>query len=267
MIPALLALLFAVPQEPVLHKSRVVLRTSKGDLVVALYPEIAPRHVEHFLKLVREEYYEGTRFGHVTKGFILRHAGYVERLRPLTKAQEDIGKIRLPAEFSLQHHVRGAVSMMRDTDDPDSGGVFFAILLGDAPQMDGKYTIFGRVVSGMEVLDALEAVEVGPGFIPKLPLNLHHAFIEGEIRDLPLFVGGAMIVLGLSAFLLSGRVLHRYAGSIGLAVVISGFFIGFVAATPRIVEAGERRETLALIVFVSLLALFKLMNKFESPRA
>lgn len=267
MIPALLALLVLGQQEPVLHKSRVVLRTSEGDIVLALYPEIAPRHVEHFLRLVRAEFYEGTRFNYLHKGFVLQHAGIVDRLRPYTKEQESLARVKLSAEFGLQHHVRGALSMSREPDDSDSAGSVFAILLGDAPHMDGKYTIFGRVVAGMHVLDALEKLEVGPGFVPKSPVNLHHAFIDGENRDLPLIVAGAMIVLGLAAFLLSGRVLHRYAGSIGLAVVISGFFIGFVAGTPRVVEAGERRETLALIIFVSLLALFKLMNKFETPRA
>jgi cyclophilin family peptidyl-prolyl cis-trans isomerase len=256
----------AAAQEPVLHKARVVLQTSKGDIVLALYPEVAPRHVEHFLKLVEAKVYDGTRFQFVHRGFLLQHAGNVDRLRLYTKEQEGLASIRLPAEFSALHHVRGTLSMARMPDDPDSATSVFAILLGDAPHMDGKYTIFGRVERGHDALAALEAVPVRTGGIPTVPLNLHRAVVEGDNPHATLIVAGALIVAGLAAFLLSGRLLPRYAGPIGLSVVIAGFFIGFVDATPRVIEARESRPILALAVFVSLLALFKLMNRFESPR-
>lgn len=265
---ALLALLAAAPiQEPFLHKSRVVLQTSKGEIVLALFPEVAPRHVEHFLKLVRGEVYDGTRFQFVHRGFILQHGGNVDRLRPYTKEQELLAAVRLPAEFSALHHIRGTLSMARMPDDPDSATSVFAILLGDAPHMDGKYTIFGRVERGHDALAALEAAPVRDGGVPRLPLNLHRAVVEGDNPPATLIVAGALIVAGLAAFFLSGRLLPRNAGPIGLSVVIAGFFVGFVAVTPRVIEAKESRPVLALAVFVSLLALFKLMNRFESPRS
>ena len=266
---ALLALLLAGPaaaQEPVLHKSRVTLQTSKGEIVLALYPEVAPRHVEHFLRLVRAELYDGTRFQIVHRGFLIQHGGYVDRLRPYTQEQERLAALRLPAEFSALHHVRGTLSMARMPDDPDSATSVFTILLGDAPHMDGKYTIFGKVEKGHDALTALEAVPVREGGFPVTPLNLHRAVIEGDNPHGTLVLAGALIVAGLTAFLLSGRLLPRNAGPIGLSVVIAGFFIGFVVATPRVIESKESRPILALAVFVSLLALFKLMNRFESPR-
>ena len=267
---ALVALLTAgsaPAQEPILHKSRVVLQTSKGEIVLALFPEVAPRHVAHFLKLVRAQVYDGTRFQFVHRGFLIQQGGGVDRLRPYTKEQEQLASIRLPAEFSALHHVRGMLSMARMPDDPDSATSVFAILLGDAPHMDGKYTIFGRVERGHDALAALEAVPVGNGGVPTLPLNLRRAVVEGDGPDVTMVVAGALIVAGLAAFLMSGRLLPRNAGPIGLSVVIAGFFVGFVAVTPRVIEAEESRPVLALAVFVSLLALFKLMNRFESPRA
>ena len=140
--------------------------------------------------------------------------------------------------------------------------------------MDGKYTIFGRVEKGLEVLDALASVEVGPNNVPKVPLALHRAFVGGEEAAAPhdfhpprelLVLAGATIAAGLAAFLLGGRLLPRNAVPIGLSLVVSGFFIGFIAAAPRVIGATENRGVLALILFMSLLALFKLMNRYESP--
>jgi cyclophilin family peptidyl-prolyl cis-trans isomerase len=272
---ALLLSLSAAPQQPVLHDARVVLRTSKGDLLLALYPQVAPRHVFHFLRLVRSGYYDGTRFAFIRKGFVMQHAGDVERLHTFTPEQSALRDVKLPAEFSKLRHARGVLSMARRPDNFDSASSVFAIMLGDAPHMDGKYTIFGRVEKGFEVLDQLEAADVRPDGVPKLPVNLHRAFVEGEgeaatptdfapPKEL-LIVAGSAIVLGLAAFLLAGRFLPRTAGPIGLTVVIAGFFIGFVAATPRIIEAKENRPILALAAFLALLTLFKLMNRFESP--
>ncbi|HKS17167.1 MAG TPA: peptidylprolyl isomerase [Planctomycetota bacterium] len=274
---ALAALLAAVAgfQEPVLHEARVVLRTSEGDLVLVLYPQVAPRHVAHFLRLVRSGYYDGTRFGVVMRKYLVQHAGTTDRLRSLTPEQLRLASWRLHAEFGRLPHVRGVLSMSRQPDDLDSATTSFSILFGPAPHLDGNYTIFGRVEKGLDVLAAMEDVEVGPKNVPKLPLNLHRAFVEGEETAQPtdfgppvglVVVAGVMMVLGLAAFLLSGRVLPRYAGPVGLSIVIVGFFIGFVAGFPRVVESKDHREYLALAVFIAMLGLFRLMGKYESPK-
>ena len=272
-ISVVLAALLAT-QDPVLHEARVVLRTSKGDLVLALYPQVAPRHVAHFLRLVRSGFYDGTRFGYVHRGYLIQHAGSADRLRPLTEEQDRLGRERLHAEFGRLPHVRGVLSMSRLPQDLDSATTSFTILLGDAPHLDGNYTIFGRVEKGLAVLDALGSVDVGPGHVPILPLNVHRAYVENEVappsHDFAppwelMVVAGSAMVLGGAVFLLSGRFLPRSAGPVGLSLVIVGFFIGLVAAVPRIVESKENRGILALAVFVSMLALFKLMGKYERP--
>jgi len=263
----------AAPQDPVLHDHRVVLKTSKGEIVLALFPQIAPQHVTHFLRLVRAGCYDGTRFGLIYRDFIIQHGGPDNRLRNFTAEQAKLADERVPAEFGRLHHMRGTLSMARHEGDLGSAQMSFTLLLGDAPQMDGQYTIFGKVEKGFEVLDALALVEVGPGYIPKHPVNLFRAFVVGEEPGPPhdfgpptglLVLGGAAIVLGLAAFLLAGRFLPRVAGTIGLTAVFAGFFTGFVAAVPRATEAESRLVPLAL--FLSLLAMFKLMNKFESPK-
>lgn len=263
-------------QDPVLHEAKVILRTSKGELRVVLYPQVAPRHVVHFLRLVRSGFYDGTRFQWVHRGFVIQHAGPVDRLRPFTIQQEALGRVRLPVELGNLRHVRGILSMYRLEKEIESGGNIFTILLGDAPQMDGKYSIFGRVDRGFDVLEKLESVEVTAQGAPRDVLNLHRAYVEGEESSVPsdfappahlLIVSGGAIAIGLMLFLLAGRLLPRTYGPIGLCAVISGFFIGFVAVTPRVLAAEDRRPALALAVFLALLALFKLMNRFESPRS
>ena len=264
---AVLLLSPAAPQDPVLHEDRVLLRTTKGDIVLVLYPRVAPAHVTHFLRLVRAGFYEGTRFIRIFPGFIIQQGGDTGRLRPLTEVQTELNEVRLPAEFGPLHHRRGVLSMSREPEDYHSARTSFNILLGDAPQLDGKYTIFGRVETGFDVLDAMAKVEIGPDYAPKTVMNLHHCWVVGEepgSLDWLLYVGGGSIVLGLAAFLLAGRVLPKFAGPIGLSIVFAGFFVGFIAAAPKARAADSNLVPLA--VFVSLLALFKLMNKFESPR-
>lgn len=260
--------------EPAIHPSRVIFKTSVGELTIALYHELAPRHVQHFLHLVRAGYYEGTRFRNVFPGYSIEHAGHVDRLRPFTPEQDRLGRVTVPLEFGPVLHTRGVLSMLRLPDDPNSATTFFAIMLGDAPQRDGRYTIFGKVEKGMDVLDAMAAVELREN-VPRYPLNLHHAYVKGEVPgDRPdwapptslLFISGGAIAFGLLLFMAAGRKLPRNAGSIGLSVVFVGAFLGLVSAAPRVVASGENRGILALTVFASMLTLFKLMNRFESPR-
>jgi cyclophilin family peptidyl-prolyl cis-trans isomerase len=262
--------------EPVLHPARVILTTNEGEMTVVLFPEVAPRHVAHFLRLVRHGYYDRTQFNALYKNYLLQHPGHdPKKIRSYTPEQRKLEEPLLPVELSALRHERGVLTMMRHEDRLDSAGTSFAILLGPAPNLDGKYTIFGRIEKGLELLDAMGAVEVGADRVPKLTLNLHRAVVEGEMpgefidADPPVELvaaGGAMMAAGLAVFLLAGRKLPRSGAPIGLTAVISGFFILFIAATPHILKS-ETRGRWALVLFISFLALFKLMNRFESPRA
>lgn len=136
-------------------RQQVVLHTEKGDITIELLPEIAPNHVENFLKLARSNFYDGTRFHRVIAGFMIQGGD------PLTKDES-----RRPfwgtggpgytinAEFNTEPHVRGVVSMAR-AQDPNSAGSQFFIVVADSTFLDRQYTVFGRVISGMEVADAI----------------------------------------------------------------------------------------------------------------
>jgi len=162
--------------------------------------------------------------------------------------------------------------MSRDAGDPNSARTSFSILLSDAPQLDGQYTNFGRVVGGDDVLAAIAAGEGDSEGRLGTPVPILKAFVAGDkeaAREDPSELrwlvggGGAAIVLGLAAYLLSGRVLPRAAGPLGLVLVFVGFFAGFLGAVPLTV--GARSSAAGLVLFLSMLALFKLMNRFEGP--
>jgi peptidyl-prolyl cis-trans isomerase B (cyclophilin B) len=133
-------------------KEVAVLKTSKGDLVVEFWSGVAPKTVENFKKLARENYYDGTAFHRIVKGFMIQGGD------PLTKDPTAEGRYgtggpgyTIKAEFNDRKHVRGVVSMARSAN-PDSAGSQFFICLDPAPFLDGKYTAFGKLIKGEEVL-------------------------------------------------------------------------------------------------------------------
>jgi cyclophilin family peptidyl-prolyl cis-trans isomerase len=163
----------ATPDE---MRKTVTLKTTLGSIRIEMEPDWAPNHVRNFLKLVSTGWYDGTAFHRLVKGFVLQ--GGMPNTR--TGAQThpaDRWVHTIKGEFHADiKHVRGIVSMAR-TDDPDSATTSFFLMLGDAPSLDGQYSAFGRVVAGMEVLDAFEKEEVD-GETPKRRLELIDATID-----------------------------------------------------------------------------------------
>ncbi|MBO0799195.1 MAG: peptidylprolyl isomerase [Blastocatellia bacterium] len=138
-------------------RKEVFLHTSLGDLTVELEPELAPEHVRNFLKLVQSGWYDHTAFHRVVPGFVIQ-GGVGDTRAGHTSHYADKWVRKLKGEFSqTRKHIRGVLSMAR-TDDPDSATTSFFIVLAPAPNLDGKYTIFGRVVDGFETLDLMEKV-------------------------------------------------------------------------------------------------------------
>jgi len=132
--------------------------TPMGEIVVELFPEVAPLHVANFDSLVRIGFYDGTAFHRVVPGFVIQGGDPNSKDKPReTWGYGDPSQRRIPAEFNDRPHKRGTVSAARAAD-PNSATSQFFICLVDLPQLDGKYTVFGQVVSGMEVVDAIAAV-------------------------------------------------------------------------------------------------------------
>src|SRR5438309_9496606 len=100
------------PAAPRVADERIVLRTVAGDIVLALYPEVAPQHVKHLLKLAEFGVYDTTHFFRIVPGFVLQVSSASERVYPLGREQNALIR-RLPAEFSKVPHRRGVLSMAR----------------------------------------------------------------------------------------------------------------------------------------------------------
>jgi cyclophilin family peptidyl-prolyl cis-trans isomerase len=138
-------------------KEKVVIKTAKGDITIKVYPKDAPNTVATFLELVSARFYDGTLFHRVEPGFVIQGGDPLSKDPNGDPAMFGTGGpgFKLKSEFNGQKHVKGAVAMAR-ADDPDSAGSQFYITLAPQPMLDGQYTVFGQVVSGMDVVDKIE---------------------------------------------------------------------------------------------------------------
>jgi peptidyl-prolyl cis-trans isomerase B (cyclophilin B) len=141
-----------------LAEYRAVLETSLGDVTIGFTPDKAPEHVRNFLRLAQAGVYDGTSWHRVVKGFVVQTGHMPTRQQPLTEAQQRFVR-DLRAEFNDQVHDVGTVSMAR-LAEPDTANTSFFIVTARAEMLDGKYTVFGRVVSGLDVVRKIESVAV-----------------------------------------------------------------------------------------------------------
>jgi peptidyl-prolyl cis-trans isomerase B (cyclophilin B) len=136
----------------------IIAVTSKGqrmgELVLKFFPDVAPGHVTNFIKLSKEGFYNGTTFHRVIPGFMIQ--GGDPNSKNADRSAHGMGGpgYKVKAEFNSKPHKRGIVSMAR-ANDPDSAGSQFFICIADANFLDWQYTVFGEVVSGMEVADKI----------------------------------------------------------------------------------------------------------------
>jgi cyclophilin family peptidyl-prolyl cis-trans isomerase len=142
-----------------LSSARAVIETSMGNITFEFFPDRAPGHVRQFLRLASSGVYDGTAFHRIVKGFVIQGGHMPTRRGPLDEKQQRFVR-NLQPEFNATPHDRGIVSMARLGDDPASGSSSFFIVLARTPSLDGKYTVFGRVVSGMDVIEKIEAVSL-----------------------------------------------------------------------------------------------------------
>lgn len=144
---------------------KLIMSVDTGDIVIKLRPDLAPKHVEQITKLAKEGFYDGLTFHRVIDGFMAQGG-----------CPEGTGmggyKDKLDAEFSREPHVRGVCSMAR-AQNPNSASSQFFICLDDATFLDGQYTVWGEVESGMEHVDALPKGEppAKPGTIKKVTVQ------------------------------------------------------------------------------------------------
>lgn len=129
-----------------------------GDIALQFYPDVAPNHARNFCKLAAEKFYDETTFHRVIPGFMIQ-GGDPNSKNP-DRASHGMGGpgYHIKAEFNNRQHKRGVLSMAR-AQDPDSAGSQFFICVADSFFLDGQYTAFGEVVSGMDVVDRVVAAK------------------------------------------------------------------------------------------------------------
>jgi peptidyl-prolyl cis-trans isomerase B (cyclophilin B) len=132
--------------------ARARISTEKGDIVFIFYPEDAPQHAAAFIKLARAGFYDGLTFHRVEPGFVIQGGC------PDGNGTGGPG-YQLDAEFNEKKHIQGTVAMARSSN-PNSAGSQFYICLDDAPFLNRQYTVFGHVVEGQSVVDAIRKGDV-----------------------------------------------------------------------------------------------------------
>ena len=140
-------------------ENSLLLKLKDGDVVIEMYPEDAPNHVNRIKELVRSGFYNGLKFHRVIDGFMAQTGC------PYGTGTGGSGK-KLKAEFNKRPHIRGTVSMARAMD-PDSGDSQFFICFADAPWLNGQYTVWGEVTSGMEFVDMIKRGGGANGMVSK----------------------------------------------------------------------------------------------------
>lgn len=155
------------------EKPRVVMETSMGKLVLELWPDVAPKHCQSFVYLINKHFYDSVLFHRIIPGFVIQGGD------PQGTGMGGPG-YTVPAEFSdtLKHDL-GILSMAR-TPDPNSAGSQFFICLSRerTKSLDKQYTIFGKVVEGLDIVEALGKVQTGTGDRPVTPVMMTKVYME-----------------------------------------------------------------------------------------
>src|SRR5215470_13154368 len=133
-------------------ENTLIIDTTKGRVVIAMRPDLAPKHVERIKQLVREGFYDGIVFHRVIEGFMAQTGC------PQGTGTGGSKYANLPAEFHAEPHVRGVCSMAR-AQNPNSANRQFFICFDDAPFLDRQYTVWGKVIEGMENVDKIKRGE------------------------------------------------------------------------------------------------------------
>ena len=174
----------APKMEPKAAKQVVVMKTSAGTITFELLPNLAPKHVANFIELAKSGFYEGTKFHRVIPGFMIQGGDPNTKTTNVASWGMGNGPNRVPAEFSPAEkasHVRGMVSMAR-AGDPNSASCQFFIVQADSKYLDNQYSIFGKVLEGMEVVDTIANAPVADrqSNRPVNPVTIEKVTIENR---------------------------------------------------------------------------------------
>ncbi len=160
---------------------QAVVTTTKGKFVIDLRPDLAPNHVGYFIKLARDGSYNGTTFHRVIRLGIIQGGDPLSKDPAKAKLYGTGGLGVLKAEIGGEPATRGAVAAVLQPGKPDSGGAQFFVCVTDQPSLSGKYTVFGRVSEGMDVVQAISETPASPEGMTTERVGI----VSVEIRDTP----------------------------------------------------------------------------------
>jgi len=158
-------------------ETRAVIETKFGNIELKFFPEVAPNHVNNFIELAKKGFYDGTTFHRVIPGFMIQ--GGDPNSKDPDKSKHGMGGpgYTVKAEFNDKPHKRGTLSMARSAN-PDSAGSQFFICVADAPFLNKQYTVFGEVVSGMDVADKIVSQPRDPRDNPNERIEMKIKIVE-----------------------------------------------------------------------------------------
>jgi len=156
-------------------ENMLYLDLKSGRVVIEMRPDLAPNHVARIKELAREGFYDGAPFHRVIAGFMAQTGD------PTGTGTGGSGQ-KLKAEFSKEPHVRGTVSMARSAN-PDSADSQFFICFDAAPHLDGKYTVWGRVIEGMELVDQIKKGDPAQNGIVSDPDRIVHLRVAADVPE------------------------------------------------------------------------------------
>jgi peptidylprolyl isomerase len=157
-------------------ENTIYLDLKQGQVVIQLLPDVAPLHVERIKTLARQGFYDGTPFHRVIEGFMAQGGD------PTGTGTGGSRLPNLPPEFSQRHFVRGVCGMARSAA-PDSANSQFYIMFAPAPSLDGKYTIWGTVVRGMEYVDQIKRGTGPNGTVVGEPDRIIHMRVAADVKQ------------------------------------------------------------------------------------
>ncbi|HXX81988.1 MAG TPA: peptidylprolyl isomerase [Thermodesulfovibrionales bacterium] len=157
--------------------AKAVIETKFGTIELKFFPDVAPNHVNNFIELAKKGFYDGTTFHRVIPGFMIQ--GGDPNSKDPDKSKHGMGGpgYTLKAEFNDKPHKRGTLSMARSAN-PDSAGSQFFICVADAPFLNKQYTVFGEVVSGMDVADKIVSQPRDPRDNPNERIEMKVKIVE-----------------------------------------------------------------------------------------
>ncbi len=161
-----------------------VMETDKGTIILEFYPDLAPNHVARIKELVREEFYDGILFHRVIPGFVIQAGDPQTKDADFPRERMGTGGSgqTIDAEFNDRPHIRGTWSMAR-AQAPNSGDSQFFICLGTLPSLDGEYTVFGQVISGIGVVDDIVNAPRDQRDNPDEPIKIVNMTIRDRMSD------------------------------------------------------------------------------------